>query len=88
VQPIADGYSKDPGEDRQSCRQSAVLIKGSGALLAYKRSLTRPRFTVTFNGSRLFDVEDTTFMDGGMVGLWTKADSVTACADFLLEEKK
>jgi hypothetical protein len=47
-----------------------------------------PRFTVTFNGSRLFDVEDMTFMDGGMVGVWTKADSVTAFADFLLKEKK
>jgi hypothetical protein len=36
------------------------------------------RFTVTFNGTYLFDVEDTTFPEAGMVGLWTKADSVTA----------
>jgi 3-keto-disaccharide hydrolase len=46
------------------------------------------RFTVTFNGNRLFDVEDATFTDGGMVGLWTKADSVTAFAEFSLEERK
>jgi hypothetical protein len=45
------------------------------------------RFTVTFNGTSLFDVEDATFADGGMIGLWTKADSVTAFADFLLEER-
>jgi hypothetical protein len=25
----------------------------------------------------LFEVEDSTFADAGMVGLWTKADSVT-----------
>ena len=46
------------------------------------------RFTVVFNGKRLFDVEDTTFPDAGMVGLWTKADSITAFAGFAFEEKR
>ncbi len=46
------------------------------------------RFTVTFNGNRLFEVEDATFTDGGLVGLWTKADSVTAFAGFSFEERK
>ena len=35
------------------------------------------RFRVFYNGSQLFEVEDTTFNDAGKVGLWTKADSVT-----------
>ena len=35
------------------------------------------RFTTIYNGKRLFDVEDQTFAEAGMVGLWTKADSVT-----------
>ena len=35
------------------------------------------RFSVSFNGKQLFDVEDVTFTDAGKVGLWTKADSVT-----------
>src|SRR6516225_1812239 len=35
------------------------------------------RFTTTYNGKKLFDVEDRTFVEAGMVGLWTKADSVT-----------
>jgi hypothetical protein len=35
------------------------------------------RFSVTFNGRLLFEVEDSTFKDAGKVGLWTKADSVT-----------
>ena len=46
------------------------------------------RFAVTFNGKRLFEVEDVTFTNAGLVGLWTKADSVTAFADVSLEEKK
>ena len=36
------------------------------------------RFKVSFNGQPLFEVEDSTFAAAGMVGLWTKADSVTA----------
>jgi hypothetical protein len=39
-------------------------------------------FTVFFNGTKLFEVEDTTFKDAGAVGLWTKADSVTVFDDF------
>jgi hypothetical protein len=35
------------------------------------------RFSASFNGHQLFEVEDSTFADAGKVGLWTKADSVT-----------
>jgi hypothetical protein len=35
------------------------------------------RFSASLNGKQLFEVEDSTFPDSGMVGLWTKADSVT-----------
>jgi hypothetical protein len=44
--------------------------------------LAGSRFTVSFNGTALFEVEDGTFADGGMVGLWTKADSVTSFTGF------
>ncbi|MBI5385364.1 MAG: hypothetical protein HZA90_11850 [Verrucomicrobia bacterium] len=39
-------------------------------------------FKVVFNGRHLFDAEDATFTDGGKVGVWTKADSVTLFDDF------
>jgi hypothetical protein len=35
------------------------------------------RFTASFNGKQMFEVEDSTFTGAGKVGLWTKADSVT-----------
>lgn len=44
---------------------------------------TGPRFMVSFNGKSLFEVEDKTFPDGGMIGLWTKADSVTAFSNLV-----
>jgi hypothetical protein len=46
-----------------------------------------PRFKVIFNGRVLFEAEDNTFAEAGMVGLWTKADSITTFADFAYGEK-
>jgi hypothetical protein len=46
------------------------------------------RFKVIFNGKQLFEVEDATFADAGMVGLWTKADSVTAFDSFTYGDQK
>jgi len=47
-----------------------------------------PRFSASFNGKPLFEVEDTTFTEAGMVGLWTKADSVTLFDDMTYGETK
>lgn len=46
------------------------------------------RFSVIFNEKALFEVEDATFTEPGMVGLWTKADSVTAFNAFALGQTK
>jgi hypothetical protein len=43
---------------------------------------TDARFKVFLNGQPLFEVQDSTFTKPGRVGLWTKADSVTAFDDF------
>lgn len=40
-----------------------------------------PHLTVTFNGKPVIEADDATFAEPGKVGLWTKADSVTAFAD-------
>jgi hypothetical protein len=39
-------------------------------------------FTVTLNGAVLYEVEDATFKEAGLTGLWTKADSVMMFDDF------
>ena len=40
------------------------------------------KFTVFFDGKKLYDAEDKTIIDAGQVGVWTKADSVTLFDDF------
>ena len=44
-------------------------------------------FTVSFDGQKLFEVDDSTFTTAGKVGLWTKADSVTYFDNFQIEGK-
>jgi hypothetical protein len=44
-------------------------------------------FAVVFNGKELFQAEDSTIADGGKVGVWTKADSVTLFDDFRYGKK-
>jgi hypothetical protein len=46
------------------------------------------RFTASFNGKQMFEVEDSTFTDAGKVGLWTKADSVTLFDEVKYDETK
>jgi hypothetical protein len=50
----------------------------SGQWHSLRVEFTGSRFKVVFNGTPAFEVEDSTFPDAGMIGLWTKADSVTA----------
>jgi hypothetical protein len=47
-----------------------------------------PRFSASFNGKPLFEVDDSTFTEAGMVGLWTKADSVTLFDEMTYGETK
>lgn len=44
-------------------------------------------FTVSLDGQKLFDVEDSTFTGAGKTGLWTKADSVIYFDDFRVESE-
>ena len=44
------------------------------------------RFKVTYNGQPMFEVEDSSITDAGMIGLWTKADSVTLFDDLTYGE--
>ena len=47
-----------------------------------KVSFDGPHFEVFFDGSKIMEVEDTTFTAAGKAGFWTKADSVTLLRRF------
>ncbi len=42
-------------------------------------------FTVYLDENELFKVQDSTFPDAGLIGLWTKADAVTYFDDYVID---
>jgi hypothetical protein len=42
---------------------------------------------VSFNGAKLMQIRDATFVEAGKVGIWTKADSLTHFADIDIETR-
>lgn len=80
-------------------KRSSLQVKGrtfgygvdnkvpSGKWSALRVEFQGSLFTVSFNGKKLFEVEDDTFKDAGAVGVWTKADSVTLFDDFTFGTK-
>jgi hypothetical protein len=80
-------------------RRTDLPLKGAGRTYGKKSGVPAgqwstlrvvangPVFEVYFNGSKLYEVEDTTFSKPGKVGLWTKADSVTQFDDLTVVTK-
>jgi hypothetical protein len=56
--------------------------------LGLRVDFTGSRFKAIYNGKQLFEVEDSAFSVAGMVGLWTKADSVTPFDEIIYGETK
>ncbi len=67
-------YVKD-GSRRQIASWSGTVI--SGAWHEYVVEARGDHIEVFWDGTRVLDHHDSTFMDAGRVGVWTKADSVT-----------
>ena len=56
----------------------------SGVWHTLSLEATGNHFVVIYDGNRVLDATDSTFVDAGKVGLWTKADSVIAFDDFTI----
>jgi hypothetical protein len=80
-------------------RRTDLPLKGEGRTYGKKapvpanqwstlRVVTKgPLFEVYYNGTKLYEVEDTTFAQSGKVGVWTKADSVTHFDDLTVNAR-
>lgn len=83
----------------QNGKRTDLPLKGQGRTYGKKSEVpgaqwstlrvaaTGPRFEVYLNGTKLYEVEDTTFTRAGKVGVWTKADSVTHFDDLTVMTK-
>lgn len=83
----------------ESGKRTDLPVKGEGRTYGKKTEVPAKQwstlrvvangrlFEVYFNGTKLYDVEDTTFTQPGKVGVWTKADSVTQFDDLMIVTK-
>lgn len=66
---------------RVAFKNASVPVK-SGEWHTLRVDFAGTTFVVTFDGRQLIEASDDSFPEAGMVGLWTKADSVTLFDDF------
>ena len=76
-------YHTVKGSRRAFLNQNVKVAKNTWHTL--KLEATGNHFVVWFDGNKVLDAKDETFKDAGMVGLWTKADSVIEFDDFTVE---
>ena len=67
---------------RRTEKKRASAKVASGQWHSLRVDFQGSHFTVTFDGKKALEWDDSTFQDGGKVGVWTKADSVTLFDDF------
>lgn len=83
----------------QNGKRTDLPLKGAGRTYGKKSEVPAgqwstlrvvangPSFEVFLNGTKLYEVEDTSFRQAGKVGVWTKADSVTQFDDLTVVTK-
>jgi hypothetical protein len=81
---VVDGVRRDlpvRGEGRTYGKRSDVPAGEWGSLRVVTNGSV---FEVYHNGRKLYEVEDSTFIGPGKVGVWTKADSITWFDDLVV----
>jgi hypothetical protein len=68
-------YRVEKGRRQQLAGSNTKVASGVWHTLGLRADGSH--FTVSFDGAQMFTADDTTFPEGGKIGLWTKADSVT-----------
>ena len=67
---------------RRTEKKRAEVIVSPNEWHSLRVDFSGKHFTVTLDGNKTLEWDDETFTEAGMVGVWTKADSVTVFDDF------
>jgi hypothetical protein len=67
---------------RRTEKKRASMKVATGQWHTLRVDFQNSHFTVTFDGNKAIDWDDSTFPNAGKVGVWTKADSITLFDDF------
>ena len=72
---------------KRSEKKRTDMKVASGEWHTLRVDFSGEHFTVRFDGKKTIEWDDKTFTEAGMVGVWTKADSVTLFDDFTYGSK-
>ena len=72
---------------KRSEKKRTEMKVASGQWHTLRVDFSENQFTVTLDGKKAIEWDDQTFTEAGMVGVWTKADSVTLFDDFAYSAK-
>ena len=72
---------------RRSEKKRTNMKVASGVWHTLRVDFSGEHFTVTLDGKKAIEWDDKIFTEAGMVGVWTKADSVTLFDDFTYGNK-
>lgn|ERR1700730_3855282 len=78
-------YKVVGGVRRQIAGKSLPVLKNVWHTLGLQ--IDGEELEVSFNGAKLMQIRDATFVEAGKVGIWTKADSLTHFADINIETR-
>src|SRR5438132_657255 len=67
---------------KRSEKKRTNMKVATGVWHTLRADFNGDHFTITFDGKKAIEWDDKTFTEAGMVGVWTKADSVTLFNDF------
>ena len=71
-------------DGRRKELESAKIETKAGTWYTVRVTMIGDRITCYLDGKKLLEVQDDTFKEAGMVGLWTKADAVTRFDDLVV----
>ena len=72
---------------KRSEKKRTNMKVATGVWHTLRADFNGDHFTITFDGKKAIEWDDKTFTEAGMVGVWTKADSVTLFDDFTFGSK-
>jgi hypothetical protein len=83
--PLEDNFRVYKVVNGQRSQLDSADIKAPAAWHMLEVEMVGSHIECSFDGKKYLDVKDTTFQDGGRIGLWTKSDAQTHFDDLKVE---
>jgi hypothetical protein len=85
--PLEDNFRVYKVQDSKRTMFRDAKVPGDDKWHTLRVTMVGPKITCYLDGEQYLEAEDATFPDGGMIGLWSKADAQSYFDDLRVSEK-